>query len=398
MRQEVRQLYRRLLSKKSIAIILVVVLAACNDEKPAYRAYPVVDTSGNVDVTELGATLTGEILDIGDGVSDHGFVYSRYEIYTDNINNEILSLGAVTGTGKFTALVDRSLENGKTYYYRAFARSRTKGNYTYGQQFTFTSKGGAAPTIKDFFPKQASIDDAIAIIGTGFSRILSNNLARIGDNIAANLDVNGDTLWVSVPTLTPLTEVNVRVEVARQDAQATSKFKLLPITVDSFEPHEVAFGDIVTIHGTNLPVSLKGTYIPILGQSSTFVSSDRSEFKVQVGPAIDTKISAMVPTFGVQKFILEPIKLLPTTIDSFSPDQGAAETMVTIYGSNFFPSIEGNEVWFGDKGSGVRAEIVSATSNQIVVKVPAAASGDPFLTVVAVFQKAFSAGTFHIQN
>lgn len=70
--------------------------------------------------------------------------------------------------------------------------------------------------------------------------------------------------------------------------------------------------------------------------------------------------------------------LLPApVITSFTPASGPIGTVVTITGSQFNPSTTGNIVFFGK----MKAEILSATVNQVTCKVPAGASYDPIIII-----------------
>src|SRR4029079_1319967 len=57
-------------------------------------------------------------------------------------------------------------------------------------------------------------------------------------------------------------------------------------------------------------------------------------------------------------------------INSFSPVSGTIGTVVTIEGANFNSTPQNNIVYFG----GVKANITSATSNRLIVTVPAGAN------------------------
>ena len=67
-----------------------------------------------------------------------------------------------------------------------------------------------------------------------------------------------------------------------------------------------------------------------------------------------------------------PVPLVPT-ITSFTPLNGPKGTDVTINGTNFSTSPDGNTVYFG----AVKAEVVNASSNSLTVKVPAGATYQP---------------------
>ena len=80
-------------------------------------------------------TLTGTIIDLGEGISDHGFIVS----ITPNpsiSNGVVLSLGAASQTGQFTYDVSE-VAGGTNFYFRAFATSG--GETIYGESSNFST-------------------------------------------------------------------------------------------------------------------------------------------------------------------------------------------------------------------------------------------------------------------
>jgi len=79
------------------------------------------------------------------------------------------------------------------------------------------------------------------------------------------------------------------------------------------------------------------------------------------------------------------------TINSFTPGSGPAGTTVTINGSGFNTSTSDNIVYFG----AVKAVVASASSNSLLVTVPAGSTYQP-ISVTTNGQTAFSTKPFQL--
>lgn len=92
-------------------------------------------TTDNFAVTGATAVLGGTIQNLGvQPVVDHGHCWSS-STSNPNINDNILSQGAITTTGAFFS--NLSLTSGTTYYFRAYARKGTTLKYGVIKTFTY---------------------------------------------------------------------------------------------------------------------------------------------------------------------------------------------------------------------------------------------------------------------
>ena len=348
-------------------MLLLIVSSSCADEKPGSRPYPTVDTFEVSELNETGVTLHGKIIDLGGGVTDHGFLYATSSISNDKTSTtDRMSLGPIESAGAFEAHVSRSLIKDKVYYYRAYAIGQAKGTTVLGQEFSFISQGGDPPSISDFYPKQGSIGDTVVFVGTSFSTSTANNIAMFGSRVGKVTAAKPDTLWVLVAAATPVGDNIVSVLVGDQNASASAKFKLLEITVESFEPKEVTFGQLVTIKGTNLPIHLSSEAVSMFNLPSAVVSSTRKELRVKVSNEVALLSSPVKFVAGIQEFEFpDQMTLLPPKILSFFPLGGTIGTIVTIQGENFSPVKTKNVVKMGGKS----LEILEVDNSSIKVRV-----------------------------
>ncbi len=349
------------------AFAFIAFTAACADEKVESRSYPVVDTKDVSDVNEHGATLNGEILDTGDGATDHGFLFNKSPVLPATIDaSDRISLGPTETAGKFATLANRNLASSQTYYVRAYAVSK-KGTVVFGQELTFVSQGSEPPKFIDINPKAASVGDSILVTGSGFSDYRYNNLLRIGSQVAAVYKSKPDSLWATVPLYVPAGENSIEIEVGQQKIQPSSKFKLLPISLISIEPSAVTFTDTVVIHGTNFPQMASSIAVTLFGKPAPVIRSTRNQIRVAVPAEPGVTASVLKILAGIQAVqSTTEIVLSPPQITFISPTKGNKDTEVTITGDNFHPTAAKNKVVMAGK----TLDVLAASRKSLTVKIP----------------------------
>ncbi len=183
--------------KKILAYTLLVALTNCSEEENTDRDYPRLLTVGVTNITSDGGVFHGDIFSSSVAIVDHGFLWSE-DAALKLGESEKISLGPKTGAGRFEVMVDRNLQEGKTYRMAAYAVSE---NYTvYGARFTFTSLGcKKRPVIFDFNPKQGTSGDIITITGNNFSVINKSNSAYIGELVGKITEASENQIKVSIP-------------------------------------------------------------------------------------------------------------------------------------------------------------------------------------------------------
>lgn len=152
-------------------------MPSCEDE-PVGRDYPRIKTLEVTNITEAGATFTGEIFEEGnEEITEHGFVWAtrRPEI---EYSKKVL-LGSFSGVGKFSAEIRTDLAEGITYQVAAFVIS---GEFTvYGEPVTFKSLGSEGTPIAGFSPERALCGNTITITGSNLSWAGGSKVVRFSD-------------------------------------------------------------------------------------------------------------------------------------------------------------------------------------------------------------------------
>jgi N-acetylneuraminic acid mutarotase len=349
-------------------LCLSTCIFRCGDEKIASRANPSIDTDAVSDINDQGATLNGEILQMGkSSISDHGFVYGPFN-NPDFQTAERISLGEAKQAGPIHVLANRNLTAGTKYYVRAYATApgQTGTITVFGQGVEFVSKGSSAPEIKDFSPKSASIGDTIVINGTGFSNIIRNNFITIGATQAEVFKSKPDSIWCIVGQSTPVGAQNLTLTIGQRVVSASSKFTLKAIIIGSFTPSVLTFLDTLTITGSNFPRN--GTlYVLAFNNAMTPIKATRTMLKVIIPysatiPETPPSIYAGAQTVPAAT----DLQLFAPTLSSFSPQSGTKDTQVTLTGNYFNPIYTANLVQLAGK------DLVGVSSSRttITVKLP----------------------------
>lgn len=177
---------------------VLTLLSSCEDD-PVKRDYPRVKTLEVTNITEAGATFTGEVLEEGNSeITEHGFVWATRQPDVE-YSNKVL-LGSFSSTGKFSAEVGSNLTEGLTYQVAAFVIS---GEFTvYGEPVTFKSLGSEGPKMTGFLPDSALCGDTITITGRNFSWARGSNIVMFNDaqGLVCGDDQGRIDFWIYGPT------------------------------------------------------------------------------------------------------------------------------------------------------------------------------------------------------
>jgi hypothetical protein len=159
----------------------------------------------------------------------------------------------------------------------------------------------------------------------------------------------------------------------------------LPYTLSLNSWHFVAYtwdGAIVKFYVDGVEVgavAYSGTLVPDTQPLTIgFDSSGLSEYLK--GKADDIRIYKRALTYSEINDLYHEGNYIPNppSITSFTPTSGAVGTLVTITGNNFNSNSTDNIVYFG----ATKAEVISGTTDQLVVIVPAGATYQPFTVTV----------------
>lgn len=117
-----------------IMLVSLVALAACD------KGDIMVATGEVTEVLTTTATVSGNVLSVGDGIKQYGHCYSKTPGST--IADLKTEYYAAIGTGKFTSFI-QGLEPGTRYYVKAYGRH--DNDVAYGSEISFITTSSVTP-------------------------------------------------------------------------------------------------------------------------------------------------------------------------------------------------------------------------------------------------------------
>ena len=285
----------------SFALVVSIIIFAC--QKIDIQRIMAVKTKTVGEITSTTANVKGEVVDLGDGMTEHGVYYST----TVNAKNGTkISLGKPTGTGEFVVTID-DLTQGTKYYICAFGARNN--SFVYGDEVNFTTLG---PPILTTSPA-STITSSMATIGGNISHDGGTSVTDRGvywrlfsnpDTIGTKLQIgNGiGTFSIAVSELTPNTTYTFKA-YASNSVGTTIGAKLSFTT-------SIAIPTVIT---ANI-VSVTGTTATTGGTITSAGGDDISAKGVCWGTELNPTISLTTKTLdgtGISSFVSSLTNLLP---------------------------------------------------------------------------------------
>jgi len=201
-----------------LLILSITALFFClSCEKPEREAK--VETGGVNDIMATSAKVAGEIIDAGEGITEHGHCWGTNPGPTTNDSKT--NFGSTEKTGSFISLL-KDLDVGRKYYVRAYAVS--EGEILYGNQATFTT----------LQPPSATTNAATNITAT---------TATLNGTVNANVQSTtvtfeygtttsyGNTATASQSPVTGSTSTNVSANISGLTANTTYHFRVKAVNI-----------------------------------------------------------------------------------------------------------------------------------------------------------------------
>lgn len=205
------------------SLLILIFFNTCQEIDLTREALVQTDSHSIGDGT---IALTGTIIDVGEGISDHGFVVSDTHIPSIS-SGTVLSLGVAAGTGQFTTNLSDA-GSGLNFYFRAFA---TTGEETiYGETKTFSTPDLVVSTQTPMIRTNSTAVLNGAIIGLGFESVTNHGFYWADDPAPQDFPENKISLGVAINaatfnyTLTGLTPYKEYYFVAYAQNDSETKF------------------------------------------------------------------------------------------------------------------------------------------------------------------------------
>jgi hypothetical protein len=230
-----------------------------------------------------------------------------------------------------------------------------------------------APFISDFTPKKATWEQTVTLYGK-FHPVQSYSKVYFDNTIAPITSYSSDSIKVTVPTtlLSPNATGNIPITYKANETEvnANQDFLLEGPVISSFSPEKGSSYEKVVINGfynsqhTKIylgdvmltPNSISNTSITVFIPSNQILPDNKYRFRAVVG----SNFSESQKEFTVAN----------PKVTNIRPTEACYSDTIIIYGQNFKPIKEDNEVWFMSN----KAQIIEASEDSLKVIVPIPAS------------------------
>jgi hypothetical protein len=229
-----------------ISLFAALAINCSEEEKLHERPFPRLTTNDVEEITAAGALLSGTITFSPGQMTDHGFVVDIARNFSTSQEKKF-SAGPTDRIGNFQLAIDTDLQEGTTYFVKAFA---VFGTYTsFGNVKEFVSLGSKAPVAKSFSPHMATWGDKVTIHGENFSTNLNGVKVKFNEHLATILSTSRDSLVCTVPQSLAVSPAIIQVSASGNSSSLADDFTLISPRIDGISPTAGNIGAIVTIDG-----------------------------------------------------------------------------------------------------------------------------------------------------
>ncbi len=222
------------------------------------------------------------------------------------------------------------------------------------------------PILTTISPASAPSGDTVIITGKYFSGSPANSSVFFSTSEARVLSVTGTEIRAIVP-YTPQLSFKVRAVFNGVPTVNTLDFDILkPVTLGIF-PQSGTFGDIITLYGTHFPADTNLFDIFFNNSKAVITEVSRTQMKVKVPSGNNVSPATITLKYYNDISFAEQFTLEQAVVDDVNPSLVTEWKPVTISGSNFNPDPGMVRVDIG----GLAAPVISSTSGEIVVSLPA---------------------------
>lgn len=341
-----RNLFVRTINIMGVGLLITLLLTHCKDDSPTRLTPKITLLTPAVGTVGTLVSIKGE--NFSQAISENIVTFNgTSSIVTEASPTELMTMvpaGATTGPIEVNVL-------GSTASSPA--------------EFTVVP----LPGISGFAPTAGVAGVTVIISGNNFDSQPSKNVVRFNGTIAIVSAATPSELVTTIPV--GATSGKITVSSHGVTITSVSDFSVFPPpSIGGFTPSNGIAGASITINGTNFSSTASENIVSFNGTEASVISASNNQLVVTVPTgAVSGKIS--VRTHGVTITSASNFTVLfPPVVTSFSPTYGLPGVNVTIEGLNFDLLTGNNAVTFNN----VSATVVSSTSDQLTVTVPALAT------------------------
>lgn len=349
----------------SISFLILLIFLGCEKNEIHTPPYPRVQTLTVAPITDEGVTFQSKITFMSDlPVKTYGYEWgvknNDYVYYTNKVE-----LNYSNTSGSLNYEVSYGLYPDKLYAVRAFV---TNEKYkVYGLEIPFKSLGAKGPVLLNITPKQGTWGDTIKITGKYFTKIRDDINVKFGEFSSRIISNNDSIIVCLVPENIPGKTVPLTVTATGKFTQSAENFSLLSPSIESINPSQGSFDDIITLYGTYFNPAIQKNIVKFNNVPAEVTEVSRTSIKVKVPRTLKDTVSAITVSVNLQLSNTDKLfKLAPPVITSISPDLALTGGTIQINGNFFHPVATENTVYFGS----LQGVIKSSTKNTITAEIP----------------------------
>jgi len=342
---------------------MLFLMLGCEDSfEPKMQDYPIIETHEVTDISSTGALFTGEILQNGKlEIVEHGFLLSDLKGSVPVVN--ALRIKGRPASPLFALRCEADLMKDVTYSVRAYAK--TSKDSVFSNAVKFVSSGTLAPSVSAVIPAQVSDGDTVVIQGEHFGTN-SSVVVEVGTEKATIVGRSATQLTIVIPVNPTSGPKPLKISSLGQSTTYNGLTVMLPV-IESFTPVSGPAGTIIEIKGKYFSKNPQYNKVTV-GPAESYVYGSTGdvltlylEFSKSSGYfPVEVDVNGKKATSNTTFFINGPF------ITSVSPLVAKYKDVITISGQDFGFNVDENSVTIG----GLKANIISATPQQITVEVP----------------------------
>jgi len=348
-----------------VLVVTLITVYSCKkqeDTKPQQTNYtgPAMEAVSAAVYPDGGVSLTGNIHQIPENLTEYGFLLATDSLFTTN--QLFVKIGTTPVLGVIKQDINTGIIKNKDYYYTMYGRTSPYGYVRYNVK-SFNSSGSKSVKVDSIYPLKANIGDTLTIRGKYFS---NQGINVLFGNQFSGLISSSDTL---IKCIVPVGINQVSPVIILQYSQKldtiSNKFSLYAPVITSFTP-TATFRDTIIINGDHFGYTNSLSSVNFAAVKAVIVSSSRKQIKVIVPDGVTTINNSITVTADLQTATsASPFQITKPVIQSVTAS-AYANDVITITGKYFDPIVYNNFVFFENNPT----QSVTGNTTQLQVNLP----------------------------
>ncbi len=191
---------RKYINTLLIVSVGLIILSSCKDEFEDVSV-PYVKTISASAYNDTSAQFTGEIVVLGSGIVEYGFVWRHFSSIDATHSYSLSDWGDKPGS--YSIVISEGLRKNEYIFYQAFVK--TDDYVTYGELLKYIPNEGVVPEIMDITPQSGDIETLWTISGKNFSGSYSVTVTVDGEYIMDREFISKNSITFKLPKIEKFT-------------------------------------------------------------------------------------------------------------------------------------------------------------------------------------------------